>query len=502
MAGLEPSEVVERLTAEGYNATREAVEALSRMPDADALLASLADEAVESAVLTREDIGIDSRARSDGERRGDTAAEDDVEAGSDDAVAPSDKTRGGQSKSTGRLKSRTTGDRQPREPEVRGDVTGRSTCTGELDDFVDLFRSRYRVLRDVLDGRLSPRTVASVTGGRATSLVGLVGDVRRTRSDNRLVELEDPTGSINVVLSGDDVGVADSLVRDEVIGVEGRASSDGGVVYADEVYLPDVPRDNEPSTADRDVEAVLVSDVHVGSDTFVEDLWSDFTSWLRDRDSVEYVLVGGDLVEGVGIYPGQDDELVTADLYSQYEECAERFRELPDDVEIVAITGNHDTVRLAEPQPALPEEFQKPFDSHVRFTGNPSTVSIEGVDVLMYHGVSLNPFAELLPDVSIESPETAMRHMLRKRHLAPMWGRVRLAPERQDYLAIDEIPDVLHTGHTHTVGADVYRGVRTVNTGAWQSQTDYQRAMNIQPDVGYAAVLDLSSLDLDFKRFR
>lgn len=384
---------------------------------------------------------------------------------------------------------------------VSGDITGESTCTGVLEDFVRYFRDRYQRLEEILKGRVNPRRIGSLQGGRSTSIVGMVKDVRTTRSDNRLVELEDPSGSINVVLSGDEVAVADSLVVDEVVAVEGRVSGDGEVVYVDDLYFPDVPRGREPETADRDVEAVLVSDVHVGSDTFREDLWREFTSWLQSQGDVEYLLVAGDLVEGVGIYPGQEEELDVVDIHRQYEVCADLFRDVPDDVEVVAISGNHDSVRLAEPQPAPMQEFQEPFPSNVSFVGNPSTVTLEGVDVLMYHGVSLNPFAELLPDVEIEQPETAMVHMLRKRHLAPMYGRVRLAPEEQDHLVIDDVPDVLHTGHTHTVGASRYKGVDVVNTGAWQSQTAYQKKMNIQPDVGYAAVLDLSTLDMELKRF-
>lgn len=331
----------------------------------------------------------------------------------------------------------------------------------------------------------------------------MVNEVRTTSSDrdNRLVEIEDPTGTIRLLFSEDLVETAETLVVDEVIGVEGRLSDDGGMVFVNDVHFPEVPPRREPNTASREVSAVLVSDVHVGSDTFVRQNWDLFADWVADRPDVEYVLVAGDMVEGVGIYPGQDDELEVVDLYDQYAACADRFAQLPDDVEIITITGNHDSVRLAEPQPALSDRFREPFGDNVSFYGNPCTVTVEGVDVLMYHGMSLNPFAEALPHVEIESPETAMVEMLRKRHLAPMYGDVRLAPEARDYLVIDDVPDVLHTGHTHTVGAERYRNVLTVNTGAWQSQTPYQKAMNIQPDVGYAAVLDLSTLELDMKQF-
>ncbi|MDY6764948.1 MAG: metallophosphoesterase family protein [Halobacteria archaeon] len=245
-----------------------------------------------------------------------------------------------------------------------------------------------------------------------------------------------------------------------------------------------------------------MSDIHVGSNSFEEDKWFGFADWLKTQDEIEYLLVGGDIVEGVGVYPNQEKELTIVDIYEQYEECAEYFKDLPGDIEIITITGNHDSVRLAEPQPALGEEFRDPFGSNVRFLSNPSMVNIEGVKFLMYHGVSLNAFVEQIPGANVQEPETAMLPMLKKRHIAPMYGStVRLAPEEKDYLVIDDIPDVLHTGHVHTVGVDKYNSVTMVNSGAWQSQTAYQRAVNIQPDVGYAAVIDLSTLDVELRRF-
>ena len=541
-------EVVETLAEEGLNATPDAVAEILRQEDTDAVVRRLA-ASCDAVVVTREEVRRVTE--TDGSDTPDSTSHTDITDESDDSHADtheesdereketvpdppdrppssasgsstpssesvsdtdstdspgnSDTSVTSPSKPSSKPSSNTpTTTRTPSEYDVRNDITGESTCTGEYPDFVDYFRDRFNRLSRTLRSRIQPRSIESAaSGGKDVALVGMVNEVRTTSSDrdNRLVELEDPTGTIRLLLSDELVETAETLVVDEVIGIEGRLSDDGGMVFVEEVHFPEVPPRREPNTASRDVKAVLVSDVHVGSDTFVGDHWDLFADWLADRADVEYVLVGGDLVEGVGIYPGQDEELEVIDLYDQYAACAERFAQLPDDVEIITITGNHDSVRLAEPQPALDERFREPFGDNVSFHGNPSVVTVEGVDVLMYHGMSLNPFAESLPHVEIEEPQTAMVEMLRKRHLAPMYGDVRLAPESRDYLVIDEVPDVLHTGHTHTVGAEKYRNVLTVNTGAWQSQTPYQKAMNIQPDVGYAGVLDLSTLELDMKQF-
>jgi len=499
-------------TAEGPVVTRadvtDAAEAVGPDGGGDAVPAEHPDSPHDSLSDTSEDGPTDAAPEENGEARTDGAlSPEDTDTPTDTEPSPSSTSGASASAShtsptaPSQQKTRT---RAPSEVEVTNDITGESTCTGEYADFVGYFRDRFDRLSDPLRSRIQPRSIDSAaSGGKDVSLVGMVNDVRTTSSDrdNRLVEIEDPTGEIRLLLSDELVDVAERLVVDEVIGVEGRLSDDGGLVFVDDVQFPEVPPRREPSTASRDAKAVLISDIHVGSETFVRDHWELFADWIARQGDVEYLLVGGDLVEGVGVYPGQDDELTTVDIHEQYAECAEMFAALPDDIEILTITGNHDSVRLAEPQPALDDRFHGPFGDNVSFHGNPSVVTVEGVDVLMYHGMSLNPFAESVPGVEIESPETAMVEMLRKRHLAPMYGDVRLAPEKEDYLVIDEPPDVLHTGHTHTVGAERYRNVLTVNTGAWQAQTPYQKSMNIQPDVGYAAVLDLSSLELEMKGF-
>ena len=169
------------------------------------------------------------------------------------------------------------------------------------------------------------------------------------------------------------------------------------------------------------------------------------------------------------------------------------------------IPGNHDAVRLAEPQPAFDEELQDIMRAHdARISGNPSTVTVEGVSVLMYHGVSLDEVIAELPEekASYDDPHKAMYQLLKKRHIAPQFGgHTRLAPEERDYLVIDEVPAIFHTGHVHKLGYGTYHGVLAVNSGCWQEQTAFQRSVNIDPDWGYAPILDLETLDLTIRDF-
>ena len=396
--------------------------------------------------------------------------------------------------------------------EIDGDVTGQSTGTGEYGDFVKVFRDRYEKLSKQLRGRVNHRpatAIQSMSGGTDAAMVGLVNDIRSTKSGHWLVELEDTTGTFPCLVMKDRkfAELVDELLLDECIAVEGTLSDDAGIMFVDSMHFPDVPRTYSPNTADRHVQAALVSDIHVGSQEFEADAWGRFADWLHTEEAerVEYLLIAGDMVEGVGVYPDQDEELDIVDIYEQYERFSEHLKDVPGDMEILMIPGNHDAVRLAEPQPGFDEELREIMTAHdARITGNPSLVTVEGVKVLMYHGVSLDEVIAELPEekASYDDPHKAMYQLLKKRHVAPQFGgKTRLAPEEKDYLVMEEVPDVFHTGHVHKLGWGKYHEVLAVNSGCWQAQTDFQKSVNIDPDVGYAPILDLDTLDMTVRKF-
>ena len=43
-----------------------------------------------------------------------------------------------------------------------------------------------------------------------------------------------------------------------------------------------------------------------------------------------------------------------------------------------------------------------------------------------------------------------MKHLLRARHLSPIYGsQTPIAPEMEDLLVIEDVPDIFHVGHVH-----------------------------------------------------
>jgi len=174
--------------------------------------------------------------------------------------------------------------------------------------------------------------------------------------------------------------------------------------------------------------------------------------------------------------------LAIIDVYEQYEVAAMHLDDIRKDITVLISPGNHDAVRQAEPQPCLPKEFSKLFPSNVKNLSNPAFVELEGLRVLIYHGRSLDDLVTKIPRLSYEYPHKAMEELLKRRHLCPLYGgRSPIAPSRDDLLVIDELPDVLHSGHVHTYGTGFYRGVFLVNSSTWQAQTEFQKKINLNP---------------------
>jgi DNA polymerase II small subunit len=197
-------------------------------------------------------------------------------------------------------------------------------------------------------------------------------------------------------------------------------------------------------------------------------------------------------VDGIGVYPNQDKELAIKDITLQYDEAARLLGEIRSDIKIIIGPGNHDASRVAEPQPAIPEKYAKSLYelNNIEFISNPGIVSLDGINTLMYHGRGFDDIAMTVNGMSHEHNELIMTEFLNKRHLAPIYGeRTPLASELEDYLVIDNIPDILHTGHVHINRYKKYNGVHMINSGTFQTQTEFQKIYNIVPTCGEVPVL-------------
>jgi len=389
------------------------------------------------------------------------------------------------------------------DPEIEV-VLGREQTAKPIDnvgDYVTYFNNRYTTLSGIIRGRCNAAPIEALfRNDRYTqeecAIIGMIADIRTTANGHRMAQLEDRTGTINVLFNRahSEFGEAEKLVHDEVVGVKGTLSSEKTLLFADHLFRPDIPFSHQPYMSDRPGKVALISDIHVGSNTFLEEEWLSFSDWLSDSE-ISYLLIAGDMVDGIGIYPGQEHELTLPNIYEQYDRLGEYLSDLPSRIKIICAPGNHDVVRGAEPQPAIPEQFRKKYSKNCVFVENPAMVSVQGVKVLMYHGRSYDDLIGMIPGASYEESDDIMIEMLKRRHLSPSYGRkTPIAAATDDRLVIDPVPEILHTGHVHILGVSHYRGVLCINAGTWQSQTTFQKQMNINPTPAKAVVLDLMTL--------
>ena len=384
---------------------------------------------------------------------------------------------------------------------------------GDHRDFLQHFIDRYERISGIIKKRLKCGQIRFIQNGKGSegvSVVGMVSSIHKTAKGNIRVELEDCTGTLSVI-----VPHQQEIIPDEVIGVTGFLSH-GGYLIADRIIYPDVPipsstaqlslslseKEKQEGTA---LYAVFISDLHVGSTTFLEEAWNSFVQWLKEAaksSKIAYLVVAGDIVDGIGVYPGQEEDLLITDIEEQYKIAAGYLRDIPSHIQIVLAPGNHDAVRSAEPQPPLPGEIRKFFPDDTCFVSNPAYIQIGGRQVLIYHGQSYDDFVNSVSRLSYSKPEDVMIEMLRRRHLAPIYGNnVSIVPDGHDYGVIDPVPEILHCGHAHTVGISKYRNVLLINSGTWQSQTPYQKKRGINPVAGCATVVELYELKIKVMDF-
>ena len=310
-----------------------------------------------------------------------------------------------------------------------------------------------------------------------------------------------------VVFEGDLKDAADTLLMDQFAMFKIVPAKNGGFFVKD-IILPDIP-EHTTNRSKTETYAVFLSDLHVGSKFFMEEELSEFIKWISSADpiarKIRFVVIGGDLIDGVGVFPGQDkvlDQLTTED---QLQKTFEVLDKIPKHIKVFLISGNHDAGRKALPQPAIPKMYNSELWDRENFfmLGNPSMVSLNGVKVLMYHGQSIDDVVRTTPGVSYDKPAAVMRHFLKARHMSPIYGsRTPIAPETEDMMVIDDVPDIFHSGHVHFVGLDMYKGVLIVNSGAWQRQTDFQESVGITPTPGMAIIVNLQTMKVYQKDFR
>jgi len=395
----------------------------------------------------------------------------------------------------------------------------------EVKDFVKHFRSRFNELRNILQE--SPQlenlvSIGKIYGDRqSVSIIGIVSDKRITKNKNLLFEIEDLTGKVKVVVNQNRPEIyekAEEIALDSVVGFKGSGNRE--IFFVNDIIFPEA-RINERKKSNVEENVIFIGDLHFGSKRFLEKSFLKFIDYLNGKvpntpevEDIKYLFIVGDLVTGIGNYPNQERDLKIIDLEEQFIALANLLGKIKKDIQIIISPGNHDGVRLMEPQTPLDEKYAWPLYEleNVVITTNPSYVNIgaredfQGFDVLTYHGFSfpfyVNNVSRLMQKKTMNSPDLIMKYLLKNRHLAPTHASTQYFPLEEDALVIKKVPDVFVSGHTHKSAVSYYNNVLVISTSCWEGMTPYQEKFGNEPDHCKVPMLNLKTREvkiLDFE---
>ncbi len=375
----------------------------------------------------------------------------------------------------------------------------------EVKNFVTHFRNRFSEMRNILQEHSELDNLISINkisdNRQAISIIGLITKKSITKNKNLIFEIEDLTGKIKVVVSQNKPELfkeAEEICLDSVIGFKGTGNKE--IFFVNDIVFPDskIP---ERKKSNLEEYALFIGDFHFGSKLFLKESFLKFVDYLNGKvpntpevEKIKYLFVVGDLVTGVGNYPGQESDLEIVDLEEQFLGVAELFGKIRSDIKIIISPGNHDCVRLMEPQPILNEKYAWPLYNmkNVIITENPCSINIGaneefgGFDVLTYHGFSFpyysNNISNLILKKAMNCPEEIMKYLLKNRHLAPSHGSNQYFPHEKDSLLIRKVPDIFVAGHTHKCGVSYYNNILIVSISCWEAMTPYQEKFGNKPD--------------------
>lgn len=375
----------------------------------------------------------------------------------------------------------------------------------EVKDFLSYFRNRLYEMKKLLQEHSELKNLVSINklsgNKQSISVIGMVSDKRVTKTKSILFEVEDLTGKIRVLVSPNNQELykkAEEISLDSVLGFRGFGNNE--ILFASDIVFPDCFL-TEKKYSNAEEYALFLGDLHFGSKRFLEKSFLKFIDYLNGKlpntpevQKIKYLFIVGDLVTGIGNYPNQEKDLLLFDLEEQFSGIAKILDKIRKDVKIIICPGNHDGVRLMEPQPFFDEKYAWPIYEleNVFLVNNPCVVNIGsregffGFNVLLYHGFSFPYYAGNVPSLvkarAMNQPELILDYLLKNRHLAPTHSSVQYVPSEQDFHLIKEVPDIVTTGHIHKSGVFYHNNILGICVSSWEGMTPYQEKFGNTPD--------------------
>ncbi len=390
-----------------------------------------------------------------------------------------------------------------------------------VSDFTLYFNRRLQYFTELLKNRIQSENIVRIDklkdlygSNSQVTVIGLISDISQTKNGHYMISIEDKSGTIKCFTNKEKTDMIKQIQRfclDEGIGVKGKVGNE--IIWVDEFIVPSPPNSVELKKTEKEEYVVFISDLHFGAKVFVDDAFSRFVDFINSQTKskklneiakkVKYIIVAGDVIEGIGIYPnqGMDARILSTEL--QYHEAARWFSQIPKDKCLIIIPGNHDTDRLSEPQPKI--AYEKAYALYnmpnVLMLSNPAIIKLfqddpsGGLDFFLYHGGSIFYYADKIRELrekgGAKVPEEVVAYLLEKRHLAPSHGSTLYIPDNQrDPLVIRKMPDFFVVGHTHKLAIKNYKGCSIISCGCWVEMSDYQEKMGMYPDIGKCVLVN------------
>ncbi|MCG2883066.1 MAG: metallophosphoesterase [Candidatus Nanopusillus sp.] len=376
----------------------------------------------------------------------------------------------------------------------------------DVISWISYYKQRLDKIKKILREHSEMRGIYplnKIPENEEVAIVGLIYDKKITEKGVIFV-IEDGNAVIKAFVSKDNENIDFKVVKDipldSVIGLVGTYKN--RMFFVNNVILPDVPIRKPKTFGEDDVYILFTGDWQIGNKYTFYDLFDRFLKFVNGKTENEkineiarkigYIIIIGDVADGVGVYPEQKEELILKTYEDQYKSFEDYILKIPESIKTIIIPGNHDIPRLAEPQPELPRSLLKESYSmkNIYYLSNPSYVKIHNSIVgLLYHGYVLD---WLVSNISFlrerggyEKPGELMKFMLMLRLIFTSHGSNPYVPYiNEDASVIEIVPDFFHTGHIHRASYDEYRGIDLINSSTFQDITPYQRELGHKPEPG------------------
>lgn len=271
------------------------------------------------------------------------------------------------------------------------------------EDFAAFYKTKFEKLKDMLLAHTRMQPTSINKLDMSRQEMWIVGMVKEIKQTGRtVVEIEDFTGVARVVTDS-----AEGLDLDDVVAV--RAIAAGKTLYAQEFAFPEVPL---RKAATGHGKACFISDLHLNEAPRAE--FEKFLAWF-EKQPAEFLFVAGDI----------GDTRLFEELVSAY--CTGK--------KIFAIPGEADST---EEYPQTPIKFS---EKKIISLSNPAMVEVNGIKILIAHEIT--------------------QAMLKKRYLGS---------QRQitysSHLVLEDVPDIVHHGHSSDPKAVNYKSISIVNSGS------------------------------------